>query len=62
MQTLDGPKAKAIAMGLLERGVKIKTFVPLQEYTYDDLFRVTIGVEDENVFFADMLDEVMALV
>lgn len=62
VQTTDGPKAKALAAGLLERGIKVKTFVPLQDYTYDDLFRVTIGVEDENIFFADMLDEVMELI
>ncbi|MED5373427.1 MAG: histidinol-phosphate transaminase [Myxococcota bacterium] len=59
VQTLDGPKAKAIAAGLLERGVKIKTFVPLQDYRYDEFFRITIGLPEENEFLADMLDEVM---
>ncbi len=60
VQTKDGRKAKAVAAGMLERGVKIKTFAPLLEHDFGDIFRITVGVPEENEFCMDMLDEVMA--
>lgn len=62
VETLDGEHAKKVAAGLLERGVKIKTFVPVKDQTYGQLFRITIGTPDENEYCMDMLDEVMALI
>ncbi|MCP4915592.1 MAG: aminotransferase class I/II-fold pyridoxal phosphate-dependent enzyme [Proteobacteria bacterium] len=60
VQTKDGDKAKAISAGMLERGVKIKTFAPLKEHTFGDIFRITVGTPEENEYCMDMLDEVMA--
>ena len=62
VQTTNGKKAKAIAAGMLERGVKIKTFAPLKEHDFGDIFRITVGTPEENEFCMDMLDEVMQTV
>lgn len=55
----DGKPAKEIAARVLERGIKIKTFSPLQGRTFSDLFRVTIGTPEENALFLRILDEVL---
>ena len=60
VRTTEGAHAKNIAAGLLERGVKIKTFAPLKEHDFGDIFRITVGTPEENEFCMDMLDEVMA--
>ncbi|HJN72503.1 MAG TPA: histidinol-phosphate transaminase [Myxococcota bacterium] len=59
VRTTAGRHAKAIAAGMLERGVKVKTFAPLLEHDFGDIFRITVGTPEENVFCMDMLDEVM---
>ena len=53
-------KAKPIAAALLERGIKIKTFTNLPGYNFEDLFRVTIGLPEENRFFVEMFDDAVA--
>jgi histidinol-phosphate aminotransferase len=60
VRTMDGPKAQKVAAGLLERGIKIKTFAPLKEHDFSAFFRITIGTPDENLFLCDMLDEVLS--
>lgn len=60
VRTMDGPRAQEVASGLLERGVKIKTFAPLLEHDFSHFFRITIGTPEENEFLCDMLDELLA--
>ena len=61
VRTMDGDRAQEIAAGLLERGVKIKTFAPLKEHDFSAFFRLTIGTPEENEFLCDMLDEVLSV-
>ena len=49
-----------LAAALLERGIKIKTFTTLPGYNFEDLFRVTIGLPEENRFFVEMFDDAVA--
>ena len=59
VRVMDAPRAQQIASGLLERGVKIKTFAPLKEHDFSHFFRITIGTPEENEFLCDMLDELL---
>lgn len=45
---VDGVPARALADALAQRGVRIKTFEPQLGERYDELFRVTVGLADEN--------------
>jgi len=57
VRVMDAPRSQEIAAGLLERGVKVKTFAPLKEHDFSHFFRITIGTPEENEFLCDMLDE-----
>ncbi len=56
----DGRAAKPVQAALKERGMLIKTFEPFGEHRYDDYFRVTVGLPEENETFLKLLGEVTA--
>ena len=43
----------------LERGIKVKCFEPFGEERYDEYFRVTVGLPEENTHFIAQLDAIM---
>ncbi len=51
-----GPK---IHDALLARGVKIKSFEPFGDERYDEYFRVTVGIPEENTYFMSQFDAIM---
>lgn len=44
---------------LLARGIKVKHFEPFGEERYDEYFRITIGLPEENTQFLERFDDVM---
>lgn len=50
---------KWLAEKLLEKGIKIKHFVPVQDENYDEYFRITLGVGIENDFLCEKLEEIL---
>lgn len=44
----DGQSAQKIADSLAQRGIRIKTFTPIADQRYDEYFRLTVGLTDEN--------------
>jgi histidinol-phosphate aminotransferase len=44
---------------LLARGVKVKCFEPFGDERYDEYFRVTVGLPEENACFIAQLDAIM---
>ncbi|MBK9259525.1 MAG: histidinol-phosphate aminotransferase family protein [Polyangiaceae bacterium] len=45
--------------GLLSRGIRVKCFEPFGDERYDEYFRVTIGLPEENTQFLAQLDDLM---
>jgi len=58
----DGQRTGAwLADRLASRGIKIKSFAPVKEHTYEAWFRVTLGVPEENQFFLEQFAEALSL-
>lgn len=53
----NGERAADLASGLLDRGVLIKTFEPVGPTRFDEYFRFTIGLPDENSLLLQRLRE-----
>lgn len=49
-----------LAKQLLEKGIKIKHFVPVSEERYDEYFRITLGVGSENDYLCEQLSEILS--
>ncbi len=49
---------KWLADKLIEKGIKIKHFVPVQDENYDEYFRITLGVGSENDYLCEKLEEI----
>lgn len=58
-QTRSPWTGQKIHDALLARGVKIKCFEPFGEERYDEYFRVTVGLPEENAHFITQLDAIM---
>ncbi|MCB9763671.1 MAG: histidinol-phosphate aminotransferase family protein [Alphaproteobacteria bacterium] len=59
IEITDGRSAKELCAKVLERGFKLKTFVPVAEHRFDHLFRITVGTPDENAALMDVFDEIL---
>ncbi|MCP4576173.1 MAG: histidinol-phosphate aminotransferase family protein [Deltaproteobacteria bacterium] len=55
----DGRRAETVADALAHRGILIKTFSPVAQQTYDEYFRLTVGVGAENQFLLDHVADVL---
>jgi len=55
----DGRSGFELAAGLLERGIKIKTMKPVQENSFEEYFRLTLGVAEENERLLRTIGEVL---
>jgi len=44
-----------MAEELLKRGIKIKKFPGVQQYNYDEYFRITLGIRSENQYLIEQL-------
>ncbi len=55
----DGRTGPWLGEELKARGVRIKTFKPIGKETYDEFFRITLGMRQENAFLLHHLDELL---
>lgn len=58
-QTQKPWTGRKIYDALLARGVKVKYFEPFGDERYDEYFRVTVGIPEENAQFMTQLDAIM---
>ena len=58
----DSTKAKAFKTAIEARGVLIKVFETLGDYSFDTYFRITLGVEQENTFFLEQAAAALATI
>lgn len=56
---IDGRKAYHLSNELNQRGIRIKTFEPIQGETYDEYFRITLGIAEENQHLLEHLDAIL---
>lgn len=56
----DGRKAKALADGLEQRGIHIKTISPFHGHRFDEYFRITTGLPAEHARMFRAMREVLA--
>lgn len=55
----DGRSAKKLAESLEARGILIKTFTAIADQRYDEYFRLTVGLEDENARLLAEMREIL---
>ncbi len=56
----DGRRASDLKAKLAQRKILIKTFEPVNGYSFDPYFRITIGVPAENEFLLSQMAEILA--
>ena len=55
----DGRSGRWLADELAQRGIRIKTFKNLFDLTYDEYFRITLGVDEENEYLAEQVESIL---
>ncbi len=55
----DGRTAHQLYQELLRRGYRIKIFEPVLDEIFDDYFRITVGVAEENQGLLDVLKDIL---
>lgn len=55
----DGRSAHQLYSELLGRGVRVKIFEPIQGESYEEYFRITVGLPEENRFLLEQIDAIL---
>lgn len=55
----DGRSGHDLAAELQRRQIKIKVFEPVMGHNYDEFFRITIGLAEENQYLLEQLDDIL---
>ena len=55
----DGRTGAWLGEELMKRGIKIKVFKPVPGQDYTAYFRLTLGVNNENIYLCEQLDALL---